>query len=102
MQVAVRSSRTKLRQKRSTPNPLVQLRKTLGNGAKKLSTRQLAVYSGIPLGTIHSIEAGLRPISEEVFKKLRRHGMEWLPKAKRWVFTYGHDLPLNHHLLESY
>jgi hypothetical protein len=83
-------------------NPLVKLRALLGSGTKAISVSRLAALVDIPAATLRSVEIGRRTFNPDLQKRMRRRGIEWQPKTKRWVFAYYHDAQLSLPLLESF
>jgi hypothetical protein len=86
----------------SGSNPLRALRELLGSDAKRLSTYKLSGLVGIPSATLRSIEAGRNAFTDALQQRLRRRGIGWNPKTKRWFFAFNPALPLSVDLIIAY
>jgi hypothetical protein len=86
---------------RKKANPLTELRQLLGSDARPLSMSKLALLADIPAATLRSVEIGRRTFNQDLQRRMRRRGLEWQPKDRRWRFTFG-DAELSLALLESF
>jgi hypothetical protein len=86
----------------SGSTPLRVLRELLGARGKRLSTYKLSVLVGIPSATLRSIEAGKNAFTEGIQQRLRRRGIAWNPKTKRWFFAFNPNLDLTVDLIMSF
>lgn len=67
-------------------NPLRQLRELFGTD-EPISQPELSRLIGVPANTIKAIEAGARPLSRQLEKKIEvLTGANWDSKKKRWIF----------------
>ena len=88
--------------KRKETNPLTELREQLGADTKRpLSMSKLASLIDVPAATLRSVQLGRRTFNAELQRRMRRRGLEWQPKERRWRFTFS-DTPLSLQLLESF
>jgi hypothetical protein len=79
-------------------SPLVELRTQLGS----ISISRLAALVDIPAATLRSVESGRRTFNPDLQKRMQRRGLEWQPKARRWVFAFHHETPLSLSLVEAF
>jgi hypothetical protein len=86
----------------SVSSPLRDLRKELGSDGKRLSTYKLSVLVDIPSATLRSIEAGKNAFTDGLQQRLRRRGIGWNPKTKRWFFAFNPGLDLTVELIMSF
>jgi hypothetical protein len=91
---------SKRRHVKSTP--LTDLRRLLGSDIKPLSVNKLAALVDVPAATLRSVEIGRRSFNAELQKRLKRRGLEWQPKTRKWFFTYDHNADLSLPLLELF
>jgi hypothetical protein len=82
--------------------PLTKLRKQLGSENKLLSINRLGAIADIPPATLRSVEIGRRSFNPDLQKRMRRRGLEWQPKTRKWFFTYDHKAVLSLPLLELF
>jgi hypothetical protein len=90
------------RRKRTTINPLAELRKLLGTEVKPLSTSKLAALVNIPADSLRAVQTARRTFNPEMQRRLRKRGLDWDQKEGKWFFTYDRNAPLSLPLLESF
>lgn len=75
-----------LQQKENFAAQLRGLRLLLGKDNKPVSGEVFSNLSGIPIGTLRSIENGLRKLNENDLRKIKnRLCAKWNPRKNRWV-----------------
>ena len=81
---------------------LTDLRRQLGADTKPITTRRLGELIGVPPATLRSVQAGRTKLSVQLQQRMRKRGVEWDQKSRKWIFSYNREVPLSPRLLEMF